>query len=56
MIASSVLLEYHRIFCNLYIDENTGLITFKKQPVKNHGIFPQYTDDNLSSKNSRLLF
>ena len=47
--ASPFLLEYYRLFPNVYSIEMTKLITIKTQPLKNIDRLPQYTDDNISS-------
>ena len=45
---------YCRLFQKLYKDEDTKLITIKTQSLRKKDKFPQYTDDILSSQESRF--
>ena len=52
--ASPISLEIWISFPNLYLVEHTGLIKLRNQLLINNDKLPQYTDDYLSSQDSRI--
>ena len=52
--ASPFLLDFYRMFRNVYFGEQTRLITVMKQLLKNNDKLPQNADDNLTSQISCL--